>query len=232
MTTALDIIKRAMRSIGVLPEGETPSAQQASDGLSVLNQLMGSLGNACQMIYAQSLDQIPLTTNVASYTVGPTGSVVTPRPMQILSSSYITYQGVSYPLVVWTLADYNQITVKNIGGIPTGFWPLMEFPDLTLTVWPLPSDSGMVLNLWSWKQITEFSSLTQQLQMPPGYDRALSLLLGIDLAPEYLVEPSPSLIRNASQARKMLKRTNAQIPRLVMPYGIPDNNTYLDWRSL
>jgi hypothetical protein len=232
VTTALDIVKRAMRQLGVLPEGETPSAQQAADGLSVLNQLMASLGNAAQMIYAPSLDQIPLVTSQAAYTVGPSGSLVTTRPVDILSSSFLSYQGVSYPLVKWTLGDYNQITVKTIGGIPTGFYPLMEFPDITVTVWPLPSDSGMVLNMWSLKQITEFSSLTQQVDMPPGYDRALSMILAIDLAPEYLVEPTPTLVRNASQARRMLKRTNVQIPRLVMPYGIPDNNTYMDWRSL
>ncbi|MDR7094152.1 hypothetical protein [Hydrogenophaga laconesensis] len=232
MTTALDIIKRAMRQLGVLPEGETPSAQQSADGLSVLNQLMASLGNASQMIYAQSLDQIPLVTNQAAYTIGPTGSFVTQRPVKILASSFLTYQGVSYPLVAWNLSDYNQITVKTIGGIPTGFWALMDFPDITVTFWPLPSQSPMVFNMWSLKQITEFTSLTQQLDMPPGYDRALSLLLGIDLAPEFLVEPTPTLLRNASQARKLLKRTNAQIPRLVMPYGIPDNSTYLDWRSL
>lgn len=232
MTTALDIIKRAMRSIGVLPEGETPTAQQASDALAVLNQLMGSLGNASQMIYAQSLDQIPLTANVASYTIGPTGGFTTQRPIKVLASSFLTYQGVSYPLVPWTLSDYNQITVKNIGGIPTGFFALMENPDITVTFWPLPSVAGMTFNMWLLKQVTEFASLTQQLDMPPGYDRALSLLLGIDLAPEYLVEPTPSMVGLAKQAKKMLKRTNAQIPRLVMPYGIPDNSTYLDWRSL
>ncbi|QIM51622.1 hypothetical protein [Hydrogenophaga crocea] len=232
MTTALDIIKRAMRQIGVLSEGETPSAQQAADGLSVLNQLMASLGNASQMIYAPSLDQIPLTTNQASYTVGPTGVFVTDRPVEILASSFLTYQGVSYPLVPWNLADYNQITVKTIGGIPTGFYALMEYPNITVTFWPLPAQGPMVFNMWSLKQITEFASLTQQVDMPPGYDRTLSMLLAIDLAPEYLVEPSATLVRNTTQARKMLKRTNAQIPRLVMPYGIPDNNTYLDWRSL
>lgn len=229
--TAIEIIKRAMRIIGVLPEGETPSAQEAQDGLTALNGLMGSIANSQNLIFARSLDSIALTANVGAYTVGPTGGTVTQRPVDVLESSYITYQGVTYPLVKWTLADYNQITVQNIGGIPTGFYAQMDMPNITITFWPVPADS-MTFNLWSNKQITEFTSLTQQLSMPPGYDRMLAFVLAVEIAPEYEVEPSANVIRLAATARRQLKRTNAEVPRLQMPYGIPDNNTYLDWRSL
>lgn len=231
MSTAIEIIKRAMRIIGVLPEGETPSAQESADGLEALNALMGSIANGQLLIFAGTLDQVPLSANVGSYTVGPTGSVVTTRPVDVLESSYITYQGVTYPLVKWTLADYNQITVQNIGGIPTGFYVQTDMPDITVTLWPVPADT-MTLNLWSNKQITEFTSLTQQLVMPPGYDRMLAYMLAVDIAPEYEVEPSANVMRLAATSRRQIKRTNTEVPRLQMPYGIPDNNTYLDWRSL
>jgi hypothetical protein len=231
MTTAIDIIKRGMRLIGVLSIGETPSDEESQDCLEALNALMGSLANSPLMIFARTNEALPLAANTASYTVGPSGGLVTVRPVDVLESSNIIYQGVTYPLVKWTLPDYQQITVTTSGGIPTGFYAQMDMPNITLTFWPVPSEA-MVFNMWSDKQITEFSSLTQQLVMPPGYDRALALMLAVEIAPEFEVEPSPNLLRLCAQARKMVKRTNTEVPRLQMPYGIPDNNTYMDWRSL
>jgi hypothetical protein len=222
MTTALDLIKRAQRLLNVYAIGEDPSASEAQDGLTALNSLLDSLANSNLLIYAQTLDAIPLAANQPSVTVGPTGSFVTARPVEILESSNLTYQGVEFPLVIFTLADYNRIAVTNIGGIPSGIWPLMNNPDITITPWPLPAQA-MTLNLWSNKLITSFPTLTTVLTLPPGYERMLAYLLAIEIAPEYEREPSETVVRVASQARKFLKRTNVQIPRMQMPYGIPDN---------
>jgi hypothetical protein len=38
--TGLDFVRRAMRSIGVLQQGEVPSAQEASDALGTLNDML------------------------------------------------------------------------------------------------------------------------------------------------------------------------------------------------
>lgn len=220
-----------MRALGVLSIGETPDAQESSDCLFALNGLMGSLGNSPLMIFARTNEPLSLVASTASYTIGPTGGLVTTRPIEVLESSNIIYQGVTYPMVKWTLPDYQQIIVTNTEGIPTGFYAQMNMPDITLTFWPVPSEA-MTFNMWSDKQITEFTSLTQSLVMPPGYDRALAFLLAVEMAPEFETEPSPNLLRLCAQARKMIKRTNTEVPRLQMPYGIPDNNTYADWRTL
>ena len=43
-TTAGDQINRALRLLGVLAEGETPSAEVSQDALIALNQMMEMLG--------------------------------------------------------------------------------------------------------------------------------------------------------------------------------------------
>lgn len=40
MSTARDIIKRSMKMIGALAAGETPSAEDAADGLEALNHML------------------------------------------------------------------------------------------------------------------------------------------------------------------------------------------------
>lgn len=41
MATALDVIRRSMRIIGALAEGEVPTAEQAQDGLTSLQAMLG-----------------------------------------------------------------------------------------------------------------------------------------------------------------------------------------------
>lgn len=220
MTTALDIIKRSLRLLGVYAIGEQPSDDEASDGLMVLNALLDGLANDSFLIAVKSQDSIPLTANQASVTVGPSGSFVTTRPVEVLESSYILYQGVSYPLAVLTLQDYTAIPVKTITGVPSAIYPAMGMPNVTITPYMVPSDS-MTLVLESNKQITSFSSLTTTLALPPGYERLLAYLLAVDLAPEFEIAPSQAVMTGAASAMKRLKRVNMQIPRLQMPYGLP-----------
>lgn len=232
MATALDLIKRALRLDGVYAVGETPSADESNDALEALNQLVDSLSNSSLMIFAESLDTVPLTANQGTYNLGPTGTdLVTTRPVKVLQSSTISYQGVDYPLSVWTLQDYNSLTIKNIGGTPGIIYPYMTMPNIDVTLWPIPGESGMVLNLWSEKQIATFPTLNTVVSLPPGWKKMLCFLLAEELAPEYDVQVPQRVAIEADKIRRNIKRTNIKVPLMQMPYGIPDNNTWVDWRS-
>lgn len=209
-----------MRLLGVYDLGEEPSADESQDALASLNSMIASWSLERGFIHAETLDVIPLVANQPSVTVGPSGTFPTVRPLKVLPASYIRYQGVVYQLTVWELADYTQIAVQNVGGIPVGVWPLMNFPDITITPWPLPA-TAMDLYLWSQKELSTFPTLTTTVTLPPGYDRALAFCLAEEIAGEYAVEPSLTVVRKAAWARKNIKRINAVNPRLDMPYGIP-----------
>lgn len=232
MTTAVDIISRSMRLIGVYAIGEPLSADESQTGLEALNALVSSLGNSNLLIAAKTLDTVPLTQNQGTYQIGPSGAdLVTPRPIQVFDSSTITYQGVDYPLSVWTLQDYNSITIKNIGGTPGVIYPQMDMPNITVSLWPVPGESGMTLNLWSNKEIASFPTLITTVTLPPGWDQMLAYLLAEIIAPEFSAQVPNAVMKEIARIRKNIKRTNLQVPLMQMPYGIPDNNTWVDWRS-
>ncbi len=231
MTTALDIIKRSMRLLGVYSIGETPSADESADCLRALNAMLDSWANENLFVYAKTLDAITLSDNVSSYTVGPSGGTITERPIEVSSASYIDYQSVSYPLSIATLNDYNQIPVKTlIAGIPSVLYVLPNMPDVTLQLWPVPS-ATMTLNLWSDKLLQSFSSLTDVLTLPPGYERALGYSLAEEIGPEFDVPVSADVQKKAAHSRKVIKRTNTEVPRLSMPYGVPMGRGYLNYRN-
>lgn len=221
-----------MRLIGVYAIGEPMSSDEAETGLQALNSLVDSLANTNLLIYVKSLDQVTLVANQASYSIGPSGTdLVTTRPVEVLQSSNITYQGVTYPLSKWTLQDYNTISIKTIAGTPGVLYPQMDFPNITAYLWPAPGVAGMTLNLWSNKALSSFPDLTTTVSLPPGWEKMLSFLLAEDLSPEFEVPVPAEVVRQAAQIRKNIKRTNKQIPLMSMPYGIPANNTWVDWRS-
>lgn len=212
MATALDIIKRSLRMLQVYSIGEQPSAEESQDCLTALNELMGTLSNGA-MIYVKTLDTINLVASDPSITVGPTGDTVTLRPVRVLDESYITLSGVSYPLKLLTLQEYNDIGVKATAGIPVGIWVQPDMPNITITFWPVPSQA-MTLNLWSDKLLSSFPTLTTTVTLPPGYEEGLAYILAVTIAPEYEVTPSNEVKAGASRSRRILKRTNFQVPKL------------------
>ena len=231
MATALDIIKRSLRLLGVYSIGETPTAEESADALSALNSMVDSWANDNLFIYAKTLDQISLTANVSTYTVGPSGGTVSPRPTEVSSASYIDFQGVSYPLAIATLNDFNSISVKTqVLGIPSTLYVLPNMPNVSIQLWPVPSAS-MTLNLWSNKLIQSFANLTDVLTLPPGYERALSYSLAEEIAPEYAQQASADIKSRAMQSLKMIRRTNVEVPRLGMPSGIPRGRVFVNYRN-
>lgn len=230
MTTARDLIKRSMRQLGVYTIGEEPSDDEAQDGLEALNAMLDSWATENLFVYAKTLDIVSLIAGQQTFTIGPSGTVVSPRPITIDASSYILYQNVSYQLVKWTDAEFQEISVKTQNsGIPCGFWPLMNMPDVTVTLWPIPAQA-MSMYLWSNKLITSFPDLTTDVVMPPGYERALVYSLAEEIAPEYEVQIPVSVVAKALKARKNIKRINTQVPVMEMPYGVPNSTMYYDWR--
>lgn len=217
--TALDIIKRALRMLGVLAQGEELSPEDAQDALSVLNALLAEISNGA-MVYAKTLDAIALTAGQSSITVGPSGAIITDRPVRVLPESYIDLSGVSYPLSVLSLQQYNSIAVKADGGIPSGIWVQPNMPDITVTLWPVPSQA-MTLRLWSDKVVTSFPGLTSIVSLPPGYENALPSMLAVELAAEYEVQPPGAVLQAAARGRRVIKRTNWQPP--LQSFDVPGN---------
>lgn len=208
-STALTIIKRALRLLGVYATGEEPSADESSDALAALNALMDSLSNDALQVFARSVDAIALSAGTASVTVGPSGSTITGRPVEVLGQSFITVAGEDHPLELYTLDQYNAIREKTERGLPSAIYVQADMPDVTVYVWPVPEQAA-TLNLWSNKQIRQFTSLTTELALPPGYERMLAFMLAEEIAPEYDREPPATVVRKAAEARLLIMATNSE----------------------
>lgn len=222
--TAIRIITRAMRLIGVAGSDVTLSPDEVSDGLESLNAMLGSWANERLMIHVPSLDTVALTPGKQSYTIGSGAEINTVRPTSIDSMSYVRLGNVSYPLDVLTAQEYNSIQFKGMDStIPCAIWYLQTYPSGQITLYGIPSE-GMTLYLWSRKPFAEFQNGTQEVALPPGYAEAIAYNLAVLIAPEYEREASATVKARAVMSKKLLKRTNFEpinlsFPSEVMPSG-------------
>jgi hypothetical protein len=212
MATAATIINDALKEIGVLAEGDTPTATMADDALRALNRLMESLSNEQAFAYTPSLISKALTSQV-SITVGPTGDVVTDRPIAV-ESAFVDRSNLTYPVRVVNNQQWDSIVYKTSTGSNTEvIWYEPTMPNGIVHVWP--KCTGCTLNLRVINLVVSFATLSTTLSMPPGYEEALIKNLAVNIHPQYPASNlSPLTIQAAKTSLKKLTRTNNVIPSL------------------
>lgn len=75
MTAPIDIISRALKDIGALEAGETPTPDAAQDAFEMLNDLIDQWSNEDMMTFYKTEIIFPITSGQTQYTIGPGGQV-------------------------------------------------------------------------------------------------------------------------------------------------------------
>lgn len=206
-TTAYDLIKGAMRKVGITAAGETPTADEANDALTDLNDLIESMSIDNLFVWGAASEVFTTTANQASRTIGPTGNFVTARPVRI-TNAFCTYGGVDFPIELIGQEEYDNISLKTqTGQIIEKMAYVNDFPNGLLYMWPVPS-SAIPLVIGIDRILTSVASTATVMTFPPGYLNFMMHELGIKLAPEYGVEPMPDVQKIAARSRAALKRAN------------------------
>lgn len=223
MTTVGDQIDAALRLSGVLAEeGETPSAPMIVNALDALNQMIDSWNTESLMIY-NTIDQVfTWPSNQITRTLGPTGDFIGIRPVSIDDSTYFRdpASGISYGIQFINQELYDGIALKSAGSsYPQMMWVNMEYPNISMTLYPKPT-RALEWHIVSAQEIVQPVTPTDVLYLPPGYKRAFKYNLACELAPEFGVEPSPTVQRIAMVSKRNLKRQNNPGDVMSMPRSL------------
>ena len=71
----IDIISRALKDIGALEAGETPTPEAAQDAFDMLNDMLDQWSNEGMMVYNYTEIVFPVVSGQTQYTIGPTGDI-------------------------------------------------------------------------------------------------------------------------------------------------------------
>jgi hypothetical protein len=222
--TAGDQINRALRLLGVLAEGETPSASMSQDALMSLNQMIDSWNTEKLSTFVTQDQVFSWPAGEISRDLGPTGDFVGNRPVLMDDATYyIAPNGVSYGIKFINQQQYDGIAVKTVTSTyPQVCWVNMGFPNVTLTIYPKPTQV-LEWHMISVQELDQPATLQTALYYPPGYLRAFTYNLAMEIAPEYGIEPSPQVQRIAMTSKRDLKRINNPDDVMALPYAMVAN---------
>jgi len=225
--SAGDQINRALRLLGVLAEGETTSASVSQDSLMAMNQMIDSWNTERLSVFS-TIDQI-VNWPVGSInaTLGPSGSLVrlngtAVRPILVDDATYFRdpQTNVSYGIKLINQQQYDGIAVKTVTSTyPQVMFVNMTYPDIDIYIYPKPTRL-LEFHFISVEELTQPATLSTTLAFPPGYLRAFTYNLAMEIAPEFGVEPSPQVQRIAMTSKRNLKRINNPDDVMSMPYAI------------
>jgi hypothetical protein len=74
MPVPIDVISRALKDIGALEAGETPTPEAAQDAFDMLNDLLDQFSNEDMMVYNTTEIIFPVIAGQTQYTIGPVAS--------------------------------------------------------------------------------------------------------------------------------------------------------------
>ena len=229
MTTAAELINGSLRLLGVLAEGETPSAETSQDALNAMNQMIESWNTERLSVFSTKDQVVQWLPSTRFATLGPSGSLTPVDPLETLTRPILvddaTYfvdpgSGISYGLKLINQQQYNGIAVKTVtSSYPQVMFVNMTYPDIELYVYPVPTKL-LHFHMISVEELTRPANLATDLAFPPGYLRAFRYNLACEMAPEFGVEPSAQVQRIAMTSKRNLKRINNPDDVMSMPYSL------------
>ncbi len=230
MVSVLNMLTDSMQDAGIIAVGETPTAAEAQKGLRLLNRMLDTWSTESLVIYNQVQEVFSLTAGLQTYTIGAGGDFDTARPITIYDAYMRDTNGNDIEIAIWDAQQYAQIISKPITGtIALGIYYNSGYPLSEITLWPVVQDSSYRLVLWSWKLLSNFTSLTDNISFPPGFENAIEANLAAVFCAAFNRPIPPELAVWANESKAQIKRVNVTVPQLAFPASLTPGtgaNTY------
>lgn len=233
--TARDIVTQALKKSGVIGLGRAPSAAEADDALSDLNDMVAEW-NTQRWLTWGLLDVAFTSTGANSYTVGPGGNfAVTPRPDRIESAyqRQLATGGQSQPIdtplyVIPAREQYSRIALKTLKSFGLSVFLDTSYPTGILYPYPVPPANLYQIHLLMKNVIPTFEIGTE-LSVPPHYIAGMKFNLARRLRQAFGkgLKPDIELNQLAKNSLNVIINSNIQTPELRMPRALVRNtNNY------
>ncbi len=216
-----DIIKRALRIIGVLAQGETPTTNQTTEAAVALNGLVKAWEADGMPLWAIKSFSVPLTTGVSTYQIGLGKTVNTPKPLKVIQAfNHNVSSNVDVPIRIITRQEYNILGNKTSRGNPIQIYyePLNEYG--ILHVFPVPSTVEQTANtivIYYQRSFEDFDAANDTPDFPQEWYDAITYGLATRLAPEYGLDMA---------SRKTLWQEMSIIKQEALNFGLEEGSLF------
>lgn len=204
-----DVINYALTLHGILYIGQVPGTDALLMCQTALNNMLAEWNAQGLAVFSIVKTTATLVSGTADYTIGNGATINTARPEKIEAWRVIDAAGGANggkPVDAGTFAreaDDNTLLSALVKMLNYD----AAFPTGTIHLWPIPS--GGTLELWVWEQMTAITDfIGTAISFPPGYLKAITYNLAIDLAPLFGRQIDPGVKMIADQCKATLGGTN------------------------
>jgi hypothetical protein len=187
-TLVSDLITEAFLDLGLISPGQSITTEEQTDAFLRLNQMLASWSTEHTSVFTEQHGSFNLTAGTDGYTMGPSGTFSTSaRPVKICGVSAASgLFRVPVKLVSWE--DFHAL-VSNDRGVtsilPQALAADNGYPLLSLKVFPMPAAGAGTLDIDYWTPLSKFSTVSDTVDLPPGFEEALHFNLAVRLYPQY-----------------------------------------------
>lgn len=184
-----EVIKGALRILGVIAQGESPDAYQTSDAAEALNVLCKSLEAEGLPVWAIKTQVITPVASDGVYAIGTSQQVDVAKPERIYQAFYTnTTSNVSVPLVPLTQQQYYALSNRSDVGTPTQFYWDDKNSYGNFYLYLIPDSvfaAANTITIVYQAPFADFDSSTDVPDFPQYWLRALKYGLADEIAMEY-----------------------------------------------
>lgn len=214
-----DIIATAMSDLGLIAPEETPSPSELTRGQQSLNNLLASWSSQGLPIPAITQEFFNLT-GAQTYAFGPGLAFNAPRPIKLEAAAVALANGAKKACHIGTVEQWAAVYDNTATALFADllYWD-GNYPNGTISLYPRAAAGG-TLTLWMYMPLTQYANLTDTVDLPPGYLRAIEWALGLELARTFGVPITADLIQMANDAKVSITGLNEAIlgkPNTVEP---------------
>lgn len=212
--TAQQLINSALKGIGALAKGETPSAEDSADALKSLQYMLENWNATGTRIWFVTTEDLAYAANPS--TIGSGATLNTARPESVLAA----YLG-DIPLEIVDYAKWLRLVAADGEGY---LFYSPEYPYGKIYV----NGTG-TLKLSSLKPLTDPADVASSVSFPPEYNDAIKWNLMVRLAPDYGKQVSDVMVNLAVSTLRAIENKNfgdritvarPEIIRLTSGYNI------------
>lgn len=180
--TRNQIIESALRKLGVLAEGQTPSTQNYSDGMMALNTVISQLRAVGMPLWARF--EYTFTPTTGTYTIGTGMTLDTPFPVKLFQA-FRTESNAKIPMELVAREDFNILPTTSTGSpIKINYQPFVNYGSLSF--WPAPTSTNTAtVTLVYQRPYQYFTTSTETMDFPEEWYNAIIYHLAVRLAPEW-----------------------------------------------
>ena len=213
-STAEKTIKRAMRLIGLLADGETPTSAMYNDALTVWQQMYDSWSAVSSLPPVPTEFTHTLVVGTSDYTIGLSGDILRVRPTDIYNV-VLRRDNTDHYVRPMTRDEYYAISSKSASGRPYRYFYEQRIDNSRIR-FDLQPDYAYTAYFYGLDPFTAPTAIDDDVSMQPGYEEAVVYNLAERLMPEYgiSIQIKPEIPMRANKLLRDLKNRYFKAPEM------------------